>query len=1108
MNHSIRDNYKKGTVGSFLMEKIKNNVELSFVSAYFTIYAFERLQKELSNINHLRFLFGEPKFIKSLDKQREFQEYKVQDEDIKIDNILQQKKVAKDCYDWITEKVEIRSVKRSNFLHGKAYLLNNNGITDAIIGSSNFTVRGLGLSDKQNDNIELNLVVDSKNQILELYEWFDEVWGKEEFTIDVKQQVLDYLKQIYQNQTPEFIYYKTLFHLFEKYLIDDDSNELLKHQIGFYQTEIWKYISKYEFQKNGVTGAINKILTNNGCIIADSVGLGKTFEALAVIKFFELRNGRVLVLCPKKLENNWIIYKQNDNRNILLNDRFNFDLMAHTDLSRETGKTSSNLDLSAVNWGNYDLVVIDEAHNFRNDKKGKTVNGVKKLSRYEKLMHEIIQKGLKTKVLLLSATPVNNNLTDLYNQISLITAGDDNCFNHRFNIPNIKNVLISAQKEFNIWVKHALDKDKRRLFNSLKPDFFKLLDELTIARSRKHIEKFYKSDFEKIGGFSIRNPVIPIYPDLDTKKNSWSYHKINTEIEGYKLSLFQPSNYVLKNYNDLYGISEDKEKDKNQKKDTEKGKYDDQKTREYYLIGMMKMNFLKRLESSIYSFHETMNRTIKKVDDLISKFDKFNKIKKENPDFDFENLFDDLEDDDFENDVLKEFQVGRKLIYKFEHLDLEKWKKDLLTDKDQLIGLLDFAENIIEKKRDAKLLELKSLIENKIKNPTANKEGKPNKKVLIFSAFADTASYLYNELHDFVYKENKTHIALVTGSKENKTTFGKNKFEDILINFSPLAKERDRIPDIDKTGEIDILIATDCISEGQNLQDCDYMVNYDIHWNPVRVIQRFGRIDRIGSKNSHIQMVNFWPTKDLDEYMKLKQRVEGRMALVDMVATQQDNVLDTENFEDLLQEDAKFRVNQLKRLQSEVLDLEDMDSGVTLNDFSLDDFREDLRNFLLKNKEELRNAPLGMFALVPIEPKYPVIQAGTIFCLKQKNENVGNPKQNQLHPYFLVYVYDSGEVKFGYTNVKSLLEIYRITCSDKKAPYEELCKIFDEETEFGKDISKYSDLYKSAVKSITSDFIDISKKLLTIGRGTVLTDNNKHLSDNTDFELITWLIIK
>jgi len=1102
---SIRDNYKKGTVGSFLVDKIRNNVELSFVSAYFTIYAFEKLQKELTGISNLRFMFGEPKFVKALDKKREFQEYKVQDEDIKIDNMLQQKKVAKDCSDWIKEKVDIRSVKLSNFLHGKVYLIDNKGVTDAIIGSSNFTVRGLGLSDKEHDNIELNLIVDSKNQISELYEWFDEVWNNDKFTIDVKEQVLDYLKQIYQNQTPEFIYYKTLYHLFEKYLVDEDTHELLKQEIGFYDTKIWEYVAKYEFQKNGVTGAINKILSNNGCIIADSVGLGKTFEALAVIKFFELRNSRVLVLCPKKLENNWIIYRQNDSRNNLLEDRFSYDLMAHTDLSRDSGKTTLGQDLSTVNWGNYDLVVIDEAHNFRNDKKGKTIDGVKKLSRYEKLMQIIIKKGVKTKVLLLSATPVNNNLTDLYNQISLITTGNDNYYENHFKIASIKNVLITAQKEFNQWIKHSHDKDKKKLFNLLKPDFFKLLDELTIARSRKHIEKFYKHDFDKIGGFSIRKPIESIYPELDTKKNSWSYHKINKEIENYSLSLFQPSNFVLKEYNVLYGISDENDKNKTE----EQIKYGDQKIREYYLIGMMKMNFLKRLESSIYSFHQTMNRTIQKIDDLIAKFDKFDSYKKENPDIDFDSLFEDFDDDDNSgNDFLKDFQVGKKLIYSFEHLDLKKWEKALLADKDQLLGLKDFAENIINKKHDAKLLELRNLIENKIKNPTKNKENKLNKKILIFTAFSDTAQYLYDTLLDFVKKENKTNIALVSGSKENKTTFGKNRFDDILINFSPMSKERAKITDIDKSEEIDILIATDCISEGQNLQDCDYLINYDIHWNPVRVIQRFGRIDRIGSKNPFIQMVNFWPTKDLDDYMKLKQRVEGRMALVDMVATQQDNVLDTENFEDLLTEDAKFRVTQLKRLQHEVIDLEDMDSGVSLNDFTLDDFREDLKNFLLKNKEELKNAPLGMFAIMPTVAKYAIIKPGVIFCLKQKDINLGNQKQNQLHPYFLVYVYDTGDVKFGYTNVKSLLEIYRISCSDKKVPFDDLCKLFDEETDFGANISKYSDLYKSALKSILTDVSSVSKKMLTAGRGTIITDIDKQVTEKTEFELITWLVIK
>lgn len=1106
---SIRDNYKKGTVGNFLIENIKQNSELSFVSAYFTIYAFEKLQKSLENINNLRFLFGEPKFIETIDKKRVYQEYKIQDDNIKIDNILQQKKIAKDCYNWIESKVEIRTINKSNFLHGKVYLMNNKGITEAIIGSSNFTVRGLGLSDKENDNIELNLVVDSKNQISELYEWFEDVWNNDKLVIDVKEQVKDYLRQIYKNQTPEFIYYKTLFHLFEKYLIDDTTNEILKQEIGFYNTKICEYISKFEFQKNGVTGAINKILLNNGCIIADSVGLGKTFEALAVIKFFELRNGRVLVICPKKLETNWSIYRNNDNRNIFSTDRFNYDLIAHTDLSRERGKTTGGLELSSVNWGNYDLVVIDESHNFRNDKKGKTIDGKKKLSRYEKLMIEIIKKGIKTKVLLLSATPVNNNLNDLYNQISLITGGDDIAFEKKLKIPNIKNILITTQKEFNNWAKNPHDKDKRKLFDTLKPEFFKLLDELTIARSRKHIEKFYKSDFKDLGGFPERLPVISKYPDLDTQKETWSYHKINKEIENYSLCLFQPSKYVLKEYFEEYGITTDEEKKKPKKNEKEKEKYGDQKTRENYLIGMMKMNFLKRLESSVFSFNETISRTIKKIDDLIIKFEKFEKYKEENPDIDFDELFEDFDDENDDNkEFIKEFQVGKKLPYDLHKLDLDKWKKDLLADKDQLVGLKIFSDAIINERRDAKLKELKEIIKNKIENPPLNKEGKPNRKILIFTAFADTASYLYKELTDFVNKTYKLNIALVTGSQENKTTFGKTTYQDILINFSPVSKDRATISDIDKTSEIDILIATDCISEGQNLQDCDFMINYDIHWNPVRVIQRFGRIDRIGSKSKHIQMINFWPTKDFDDYMKLKQRVESRMALVDMVATQQDNVLDVENFEDLLQEDAKFRVNQLKRLQNEVLDLEDIEGGVTLNDFTLDDLREDLRHFLLKNKEDLKNAPLGIFAIVPPEAKYPVIKSGVIFCLKQRDENIGNQKTNQLHPYFLVYVYDSGEIKFANANVKSLLEIYRILCSDKTTAYEELCNLFDTETDFGKDISKYSDLYKIAINSILKDFTIKSKKMLTAGRGTVLTDTDKKLNDNTEFDLITWLIIK
>ncbi|MEG4499860.1 helicase-related protein [Microcoleus sp. F10-C6] len=1091
---AIRDNRHRGTVGDFLKAKVEENSTLSIVSAYFTIYAFDALKEQLLSIKSLKFLFGEPRFIKSLDPSKtDKKAFQIEDEGLQLQNRLEQKRVAKECAEWIEKKVQIRSVKQSNLLHGKMYHIAHKGTENAIMGSSNFTVRGLGLGTKYN-NIELNLEVDSKRDTRDLKAWFDELWNDAELIEDVKQDVLLYLEQLYQNNTPEFIYYKTLFHIFETFLDDLEKSDILSEQLHLFDTEIWKAL--FEFQKDGVKAAINKIRRYNGCIIADSVGLGKTFEALAVIKYFELRNEKVLVLCPKKLRENWTVYLAQNNSDInpLVKDRFSYTVLSHTDLSRDSG-WSGDINLETINWGNYDLVVIDESHNFRNNIKSKRdeYGNLIRKSRYERLMDDIIKSGVKTQVLLLSATPVNNDLKDLRNQLYFITEGGDAAFSESLGIASLRDTLADAQRKFTKWAKKSRDRKTSELLEELSSAFFKLLDELTIARSRKHIQKYYKDAIAQLGGFPERLKPISVFPEIDLKGEFMSYEQLNSEISKYQLSLFNPSKYVLLPYRSVYenkGVRNFKQSD-----------------RERCLIGMMKVNFLKRLESSIRSFALTMERTINKTGDLEKKIKIFQlqQSRDANQTVTFSDwMIEDLDDEELQDAM----QVGQKLIFKMAHLDVETWLKDLKNDKEQLKKIYNSAQSI-SVERDAKLAELKKLLAEKVKHPTTNKHGKPNRKVLVFTAFADTAVYLYEGLREWARVELKINLALVTGgSAANKTTFGKNEFNHILTNFSPFAKKRAQIPSMQQDGEIDLLIATDCISEGQNLQDCDYLINYDIHWNPVRIIQRFGRCDRIGSPNHTVQLINFWPTEDLDQYIDLKNRVEARMALADMAGTFEDNLLEAKEIQELIESDLKYRDKQLLRLKDEVLDLEDFTETVALTEFTLDDFRMELAKYIESNRKLLQDAPLGLYAVVPTNSEYPIIAPGVIFCLKQKGDCLDNKTVNPLQPYFLVYVRENNEVRLTFAQPKQILEIYQLLCAGRTVPYEELCNLFDRQTNNGFDMSLYNDLLKRAVDSIAGIY---NKRLignLLSSRSAVLVEQAHQVKATTDFELITWLVIK
>jgi SNF2 family DNA or RNA helicase len=870
---------------------------------------------------------------------------------------------------------------------------------------------------------------------------------------------------------------------------------LLDQNIRIVDTDIWKAL--YEFQCDGVKGAINKILKHNGCILADSVGLGKTFEALAVIKYFELKNDKVLVLCPKKLKENWTVYQAHVNSplNPFLADRFGYTVLSHTDLSRDGGK-SGDINLATFNWGNFNLVVIDESHNFRNNTPGKRdEEGVLiSKSRYQRLMDDIIKSGVKTKVLLLSATPVNNDLKDLRNQIYFLTEGSDSAFKDTIGVGSLKETLAAAQKTFTVWAaKQSGERKTKDLLEKLSSAFFKLLDELTIARSRKHILRFYKSSVAQLGGFPERKKPVSIYAEIDLQHRFLSYDKLNDEIGGYKLSLFAPSRYLKEQFKPLPIYQ------------THSGDPFSQADREKFLVGMMKVNFLKRLESSVKSFEITMGRTIGKIEELERKIRNYQATPDQNPES--EELELNIEMPEAEEGADDPMEVGGKFKYRLEHLHLDKWLKDLQRDKQQL-SLLHSSAEAVTLERDAKLKELKHLIERKVKDPTTNKRGELNKKVLVFTAFADTAEYLFNALTSWAHKELGIHTALVTGGGGNHTTFGKTDYNQILTNFSPRSKNRDKIPSLPQAGEIDLLIATDCISEGQNLQDCDYLVNYDIHWNPVRIIQRFGRIDRIGSVNPTVQLVNFWPTQDLEKYVKLKSRVEARMALVDISATFEDNLLKSDEIEELIHEDMRYRDKQLLKLREEVLDLEDFSESVALNEFTLDDFRIELSNYIASNRKLLEDAPLGLYGVVPPHLEQKVITPGVVFCFKQKGDVTSGETVNPLQPYYLVYVLKDGTVRFSFAQPKQILEMYRLLCSGKAAAYEQLCQLFDTETQNGSDMSLYNKLLAAAVDSIARTFQKRVAAGLQSGRDFVIPNQQEQAREATDFELITWLVIK
>ena len=1110
----LRDNYMYGSVAEFLLEKIQDGSRLSVVSAYFTIYAYDAIRETLDSIDHLDFLFGEPTLVNRLDpKKTENKSFIIDADGLEIAKKLQQKRVAKECAEWIESKVDIKTIRQANLLHGKMYHIANGGVEDAILGSSNFTVAGLGLSATGN-NIELNLIVDSNRDRAELKQWFLDIWNNASLVKDVKADVLRYLSKLYANQPPQFIYYLTLYHLFKEYLDGTrDVDENLR-RVALPDTNIWQTL--FSFQKDGAKAAINKILDCNGCILADSVGLGKTYTALAVIKYFELRNERVLVLCPKKLSRNWTIYRNPSSLNPFSDDKFRYDVLHHTDLSRESG-TVNGLHLDSLNWGAYDLVVIDESHNFRNNKLATQRPGdaTERQSRYQRLIDDIISSGVRTKVLLLSATPVNNQLSDLRNQISFIAGGDvardvtaDAAFVETLGISSVKETSRMAQTQFTNWAKRPPGQRKTRdLIAAIGGDFFKLLDGLSIARSRRQIAAYYAGEMKQLGGFPNRPAPKAIHAIIDLEQRFLSFEQLDAEISNLRLALYHPSSFLRDDLNENVRVMYE---DKILGGFTQEG-------RERILISMMKINLLKRLESSVDSFRLTLQRTIDKIDRLEKRITDFERHLDHNPEVDYNALTPDhFEDPDFDEE---EFVIGGQRRIHLGHLQLPEWLKAVRNDCTQLQFLLEKTQAVTPR-RDGKLAELKKLIESKVSQPTVNRDGKVNRKVLIFTAFADTARYLHKQLDPWARSELKIHTGLVCGDGGNAASLGRTDYDDILTNFAPIAKRRSEQTAHfrNQQEEIDLLIATDCISEGQNLQDCDLLINYDIHWNPVRIIQRFGRIDRIGSRNDSVQLVNFWPVADLDHYLGVKLRVEARMALVDISATQTDNLLDPDQLEDLIKEDLLFRDRQLKRLKDEILDLEDLDDSVSLTDFSLDEFRLDLLRYLEANRAELEEAGEGLYAVVPpMANLFTNAQPGALFCLRHRataqqgnaSARGGNsPQFNPLAPYYLVYVHDDGIVRFSFAQPKECMLLLRELAAGEPVAYERLCDLFDQRTDNGADMNHYNSLLESVLASIEHTFRKRATSSLLSSRKAILPGATETpVARGVDFDLVTWLVI-
>ena len=1066
------------TLRDDLSVEIQHGSKVSIAAACFSIYAFQELKSQLKDIDELRFIFTSPTFIteKPRKEKREFYIPRLNRErslygtefEVKLRNELTQKVIAKECADWIRQKVTFKSNVTAENMMGFINVDDNN-----YMPINGFTTVDLGC---ERGNNAYTFIQKTGAPFSQAYlELFETLWNDTARMQEVTDEVVENISTAYNENSPDFIYFVTLYNIFNEFLEDISEDVLPNEATGFKDSKIWSML--YNFQKDAVLAIINKLEKYNGCILADSVGLGKTFTALAVIKYYENRNKSVLVLCPKKLTNNWNTYKDNYVNNPIACDRLRYDVLYHTDLNRTHG-TSNGLDLDRLNWGNYDLVVIDESHNFRNGGKISGDEDNEKENRYLKLLNKVIRAGVKTKVLMLSATPVNNRFNDLKNQIALAYEGHTDIVDEKLNTSrSINEIFRNAQRAFNTWSKwEPSERTTANLLKMLDFDFFEVLDSVTIARSRKHIQKYY--DTSDIGTFPVRLPPISKAPPLTDLSDAINYNEIFDLLMQLTLSIYTPSHYILpskiEKYAELFGDDTSL---------TQVG-------RELGIRRLMAINLMKRMESSVYSFNLTLTRIKDQIEHTIQTINDFDRMSSTEVSLTDLSHIDEFDGEDQNDDL---FSFGRKVKIALGDMDYESWRRSLEKDE-YTLDLLTFMVADITPEHDSKLQTLLSILQDKMEHPI--NEG--NKKVIIFTAFADTAGYLYEHVSKYVKSTYGLDTAMVSGTVDGKATV-KNLHGDlntILTCFSPISKDKHLLMPNDNTS-IDVLIATDCISEGQNLQDCDYLINYDIHWNPVRIIQRFGRVDRIGSKNSVIQLVNFWPDVTLDEYIDLKAKVETRMKIVNMTATGDDNILSNEEKTDL-----EYRKQQLQRLRDEVVDIEEMSSGISIMDLGLNEFRLDLLEYV-KQHPDIDKTPFGLHAVTAASEDTP---PGVIFVLKNRTNSVNINNQNRLHPFYMVYIGDDGEVVCDHLSPKEMLDKMRYLCKGKNQPIPALYRAFNKETRDGKDMREISDLLGQSIASIieVKEESDIDS-FLSGGQISFLTDTIKGLDD---FELICFLVIR
>lgn len=1067
------------TVRDDLRVEIKRGSKISVAAACFSMYAYQELKKQLESVEEFRFIFTSPTFVKEkAEKQkREFYIPRLSREtslygtefEIKLRNEMTQRAIAKECADWIRKKAKFKSNTTGENMTGFMTVDAKDAQT-AYMPLSGFTTVDIGCERGNNTYNMVNCMEAPFSQ--QYMQLFDQLWNNREKMQDVTDVVIENISTVYAENSPEFIYFMTLYHVFSEFLDDISEDVLPNEATGFKQSKIWSML--YDFQRDAVLAIINKLEKYNGCILADSVGLGKTFTALAVVKYYENRNKSVLVLCPKKLVENWNTYKDNYVNNPIAADRLNYDVLFHTDLSRNGGM-SNGLDLSRLNWGNYDLIVIDESHNFRN---GIGTHSNTQENRYQKLIEKVIRAGVKTKVLMLSATPVNNRFVDLKNQLAIAYEGNSENLDERLNTTkSLEDIFKQAQKAFNAWSK--LDQEQRTtnaLLRTLDFDFFELLDSVTIARSRKHIEKYY--DTNEIGKFPERMKPISVRPCLTDLNNAINYNEIYDLLMQLTLCVYTPSNYIfpskLQKYKDLTH---------------NKGENLTQTGRERGIQRLMSINLLKRLESSVNSFQLTLTRIKELIGGTIEAINRFEKYGSADI-----SMYEASRDDwDIDDENTEFFTVGKKVKIELADMDWKSWRNELQQDAD-VLELLTLMVADITPEHDTKLQELLRLLDEKITHPI----NPNNKKVLIFSAFSDTAEYLYDHVSMYMKDKYGLNTAVITGTIDGRTTIKgfQATLNNVLTCFSPVSKDRDVLMP-NSRNEIDILIATDCISEGQNLQDCDYLVNYDIHWNPVRIIQRFGRIDRIGSRNKVIQLVNFWPDLTLDDYINLKSRVETRMKITVMTSTGDDDLINPEE-----QGDLEYRKAQLKRLQEEVVDIEDMSDGISIMDLGLNEFRLDLLDYMKRNGD-MDKKPRGLHAVVPATEELP---EGVIFVLKNINNSVNVDNRNRIHPFYMVYISTDGDIICDYLNPKKLLDDVRLLCRGKSKPISKVYERFNRETDDGRNMADMSELLSEAINSI----IDVKEEsdidsLFSAGGTSALMSA---VSGLDDFELICFLVVK